>query len=480
MSYLTTTSLDGGQTSIEEGAVADLASRISGGVLTQQSAGYDEARTIWNAMIDKRPELIARCRSADDVVAAVKFATDNGVLTAVRGGGHSVAGNAMSQGGLTIDLSPMKDVAIDDAGFVTVGPGCLLGELDAATQAQGRVIPGGIVSTTGVAGLTLGGGFGWLTRKYGMTIDSLVSVDMVLADGTQLTASETENQDLFWGIRGGGGNFGIVTSFKFKSYKFGPEVFCGLIVKPFAEAQQYLNFHASYVESMPDEISIWAVPRLAPPLPFLPEDVHGKRVLIIPFMHTGDQASGERLIQPVRDFGTNLGEHFGMAPFADWQSSFDGLQTPGFRNYWKSHNFSKLTEGLVDTILAAVESLPGPHTDALLFHLGGASSRIDPLATAYNYRKDPFLMNIHGRWEDAEDDERFVAWTRKLWENTKPYATGGVYVNFVSDEGKERVHDAYPAEVWNRLVELKRKYDPKNQFRLNQNIRPEQAPQAAG
>jgi FAD/FMN-containing dehydrogenase len=227
-------------------------------------------------------------------------------------------------------------------------------------------------------------------------------------------------------------------------------------------------------------MSIWAVPRLAPPLPFLPEDVHGQRVLVVPFLYTGEQAQGQKLIQPVRDFGTTLGEHVGMAPFTAWQSGFDGLQAPGFRNYWKSHNFTKFSEGLLDTVLSAIANQPGPHCDLLLVHLGGAASRVDPLATAYFHRRDPFLLNIHTRWETAAEDQRMVAWARQLFDDAKPYATGSVYVNFVSDAGRENVQAAYPAETLSRLVELKRRYDPANLFRLNQNIQPEQAPQAAG
>lgn len=480
MPNLSVTTLDGNHASLEEGAVANFAAQISGGVLTSASPGFDEARTIWNAMIDKRPALIAQCQSAGDVAAAVKFAAANSLLTAVRGCGHNVAGNAVCDGGLMIDLSQMNDISFENGSNVNVGPGCALGDLDAATQAEGRVVPGGIVSTTGVGGLTLGGGFGWLTRKYGMTVDSLISVDIVLADGTQLTASEQENADLFWGVRGGGGNFGVVTSFKFKSYELAQEIYCGLVVKPFAEARDYLKFHYEYLRQMPEEMSLWGVMRQAPPLPFLPEDVHGQRVVVAAFAYFGDQAEGERLLKPVRDFGTTLGEHVGMAPFSAWQSGFDGLNEPGFRNYWKSHNFAEVTSGLIDVFIAALENQPSPHCEIFLPHLGGANSRVDPMATAYHYRQDPFLMNVHTRWENPADDRRMIAWARQLFEDATPYATGGVYVNFVSDEGRERVHDAYPAETWNRLVDLKRKYDPNNQFRMNQNVQPEQAPQAAG
>lgn len=471
MSGLAAAALTGSQTSISSSAIEQLASQLKGELLTPDHPDYEKARTIWNDMIDKSPALIAQCTSPDDVAAAVKFAAANGILTAVHGCGHNVAGNAVCDGGLMIDLSPMNSIEIDDDGTVTVGPGCSLGELDAATYEKGRVVPGGIISSTGVAGLTLGGGFGWLSRKWGMTVDNLISVDMVLADGSQVTASEGENADLFWGVRGGGGNFGVVTSFKFKSHKLNPEIFCGLIVKPFSEARDYLKFHYDYVQKMPDEMSIWGVMRLAPPLPFLPEEVHGQRVMVIAFMYTGSEEEGMELIQPIRDFGTTLGEVPHMAPFTAWQSAFDGLQEEGFRNYWKSHNFPAVNGELIEILCNAIENQPSPMCEIFLPHLGGAVSQVDPMATAYHYRSAPFLMNVHTRWEDAADDDRMIAWARKVYEDTKPHAEG-VYVNFMSDEGQDRVRDAYPKATWDRLVEIKRKYDPNNQFRLNQNIKP--------
>ncbi len=480
MTDTTITTLDGGQAAIAQSAIANFASNISGGLLTQNSPGYDEARTIWNVMIDKHPAIIAQCKSSTDVAAAVSFAAEYSLLTAVHGCGHNVAGNAVCQGGLMIDLSQMKDITIADDGTVTAGPGCALGDLDEATQEQGLVVPGGIVSTTGIGGLTLGGGFGWLSRKWGMTVDNLLSVEMVLADGSQVTASASENADLFWGICGGGGNFGVVTSFTYKSHKLGPEVYCGLVVKEFSGAREYLKFHFDYVQKMPDEMSIWAVARKAPPLPFLPADVHGKHVMVCAFMYTGDEAEGAKLIQPIRDWGTTVGEHVGMAPFTAWQSGFDGLQEPGMRNYWKSHNFVEMNDEVIDAIVSAIKNQPTDFCEIFLPHLGGASGRVDAMATAYHHRDDAFIMNVHTRWENATDDTKCVNWARKLFTDTKPHATGGVYVNFVSDEGEARVHDCYPEEVWGKLVELKQKFDPHNLFRMNQNIQPGAAQEQVG
>jgi FAD/FMN-containing dehydrogenase len=471
MGDVASAALNGGSVHLDQSAIQALADTLQGTLLTAGSPGYDEARTIWNAMIDRKPSLIAQCATADDVAAAVKFAGANDLLIAVHGCGHNVAGNAVCDGGLMIDLSPMKGISINGSGTVTVEPGCSLGELDAATHEKGCVVPGGIVSSTGVAGLTLGGGFGWLSRKYGMTVDNLLSVNMVLADGSQVTASAEENADLFWGVRGGGGNFGVVTSFTFQSHKLAPEIFCGLIVKPFSEARDFLKFYYEYVPSMPEEMSIWCVMRLAPPLPFLPEEVHGQRVLVAAFMYAGGEAEGMKLIQPIRDFGTTLGEVPHMAPFPAWQAAFDPLQEAGFRNYWKSHNFQEVGEELIEILCSAIENQPSPLCEIFLPHLGGAVSRVDPLDTAYNYRSAPFLLNVHTRWENAADDEKMIGWARKLYEDSKPFADG-VYVNFMSDEGQERVHDAYPKATWDRLVEIKRKYDPQNRFRMNQNITP--------
>lgn len=473
MADVNATGLEGGAVQLTDQAVQGLAAQLQGTLFSAQDEGYDEARTIWNAMIDKRPALIAMCETASDVQHAVRFAAQHGLLTAVCGGGHNVAGNAVCDGGLMINLTRMNSVNVDaDARIANVGPGCTLGELDAATQAHALVVPGGIISETGVAGLTLGGGFGWISRSFGMTIDNLLSVNVVTASGELLTASDTENADLFWGLRGGGGNFGVVTNFEFKLQPLGPEIFCGLIVYPFSEAAEVLRFYREFAAAAPRELTVWGVTRKAPPLPFLNESVHGQLVQVLACAYTGDPAEGERLLKPLREFGNPHGEHLGMAPFTGWQAAFDGLQSAGSRNYWKSHNFDELNDGAIATLIEYIQTAPSDHCEVFIAQLGGAIEDVGATDTAYNHRSTPFLMNVHTRWDDAARDDAAVAWARGLFEAAAPFASGSVYVNFVSNEGSQRVHEAYPAEVWDRLVALKAKYDPNNLFRMNQNIPP--------
>jgi FAD/FMN-containing dehydrogenase len=441
-------------------------------VLHPGDAAYDEVRQIWNAMIDRRPALIARCQSPEDVVQAVEFAVKHRLLVSIRGGGHNIAGNAVCDEGLMIDLSPMKTVQVDpNARRATVEPGCTLADFDAAAQAHGLATPLGINSTTGVAGLTLGGGFGWLSRKYGMTIDNLLSADVVTADGRRVHASETENSDLFWGLRGGGGNFGIVTRFEFQLHSVGPEVLSGLIIFPFAQAKSVLTQFARFTEAMPDELNIWMVGRKAPPLPFLPEEVHGKEIVALAVCYAGDPAEGETLIEQLRGFGTAHGEHIGVQPYIAWQQAFDPLLNPGSRNYWKSHNFTRLSDGAIDTILEFADTLPSPQCEIFIATIGGQTARVRPEAMAYSSRDARYVMNVHGRWESADDDERCIAWARAFFAKAKPFASSGAYINFLTEEETDRIEFAY-GETYDRLVELKKKYDPTNLFRMNQNIKP--------
>ena len=314
---------------LQKGEIATLKSQLRGEVLLPGEAGYDEARQIWNAMIDRRPALVTRCRSAEDVSHSVRFARERDLRVSIRGGGHNIAGNAVCDDGLMIDLSLMKTIQVDPAARrATVEPGCTLADFDAAAQAHGLATPLGINSTTGVAGLTLGGGFGWLSRKHGMTVDNLLSADVVLADGTPVRASETHNSDLFWALRGGGGNFGIVARFQFQLHPVGPEVLSGLFVFPFQQARSVLTQFARFTETMPDELNVWMVTRKASPLPFLPPQVHGQEVVALALCYAGDSAEGAKLIEPLRSFGTLLGEQVGVQPYIAWQQAFDPLLTP--------------------------------------------------------------------------------------------------------------------------------------------------------
>ncbi len=449
-----------------------LGALIKGNVVVPDNPGYEQARQIWNAMIDRRPAMMVQCADADDVAPAIDFARRNRLELSIRGGGHNIAGSSLSDRGLTIDFSKMKGVRVD-AGKrrAFVQPGATLADLDEATIAHGLATPVGINSTTGIAGLTLGGGFGWLTRKYGMTIDNLVAVDMITVDGKKVRASKTENEDLFWAIRGGGGNFGVITQFEFQLFPVGPEIFAGLMVFPFSQAKQILKSYREFVNSAPEDLNVWALLRKAPPLPFLPENVHGKEVVVLPIFYCGPMSEAERLIAPLRDFGAAHGEHLGPQPYVQWQKAFDPLLTPGARNYWKSHNFTELADGALDPIIEFAGKLPSSQCEIFVGLIAGAPNRIAPDAMAYGHRDAKFVLNVHGRWDEAKDDRKCIDWARDFFKASAPYASAGAYVNFMTAEESDRVASAYGAN-YARLVEVKRKYDPDNVFHLNQNIKP--------
>jgi FAD/FMN-containing dehydrogenase len=463
---------DDGTTTFDGEALGALRAGLRGQVLTQGAPGYNEARTIWNAMIDRKPGIIIRCQNADDVVQAVRFAGNNKLLVAVHGGGHNIAGNAVCDGGLMIDLSQMKSVRVDPAAKrAWVEPGATLADLDRETQAFGLAVPTGINSTTGVAGLTLGGGFGWITRKFGLTIDNLVSADVVTADGSLVRANAKENEDLFWALRGGGGNFGVVTSFEFQLHDLGPEVLAGLVVHPFDNAAAILKDYRRIAGSAPDELTCWVVMRKAPPLPFLPAEWHGREVFVLAMCYSGDIKKGEEATAELRSLGKPIADVVAPTPFVDWQQAFDPLLTPGARNYWKSHDFVKLSDKAIDILLDAVPNLPGPECEIFIGHVGGVAGRVSTDATAFPQRDSHFVMNVHTRWREAAEDQTFIGWARKLFDATAPHAAGTVYVNFMPADEGDRVEKAY-GPSYRRLAKAKRRYDPANLFRMNQNIQP--------
>jgi FAD/FMN-containing dehydrogenase len=446
---------------------------LAGELILPLDPGYDDARAIWNAMIDRRPAMIVRCASTSDVVRAVNFARDYHMLVSVRGGGHNVAGSALNDGGMVIDLSGMKAVSVDgESRRAVVEAGALLADVDVATQAHGLATPLGINSTTGIAGLTLGGGFGWLSRKHGMTVDNLIAAEVVTADGRVLHTSADEHPDLFWALRGGSGNFGVVTRFEFRLHELGPNVLAGFIVYPMAQAKTVLKHYREFVAKAPDDLTVWGVLRNAPPLPFLPESVHGTGVIVLAMMYAGDPSEGEKLIDPLRKLGTPVGEHAGVMPYAAWQQVLDPLLAPRARNYWKSHNLATLEDGLFEVMLDTVSALPSPQCEMILASMGGATARPAADATAYAHRDTRFVINVHARWEDATDDARCIEWARTFYRATAPFSTGSVYVNFQTEDEKERVREAYGSN-YNRLARVKRLYDPANLFRVNQNIPPE-------
>jgi len=457
---------------IASGHLDALRQAVHGRVLLPSDDGYDVARTVWNATVDRRPAVIVQCSGTTDVVHAVNFARDQGLVLAVRGGGHNIAGSAICQDGLVIDMSLLRAVSIEEPSRVAwVCAGATLADFDHEAQGSGMATPLGINSTTGVAGLTLGGGFGWLTRKYGMTVDNLLGAKVVTADGQRHWTSATDEPDLFWALRGGGGNFGVVTLFQFQLHDVGPQVHAGLIVFPAAQARAVLQQYRVFTETMPEDLNVWAVLRKAPPLPFLPASAHGTDVVVLAAFHLGEPAQVEADIAPMRAFGQAIGEHIGPVPYTAWQQAFDPLLGPGARNYWKSHNFSRLDDAAIDAMIDYALRLPSPLADIFLGHVGGVANRVSPTATAYHHRDARFVMNVHSRWERPDEDANCIAWARDFFRATQPYASGGVYVNFLTEDEAGRTSDAYGAN-YQRLAELKRRYDPHNLFRTNQNITP--------
>jgi FAD/FMN-containing dehydrogenase len=472
MTSLRLAQLAGGTATVASEALAALRARVRGVVLTEAEDGYDAARNVWNAMIDRRPGLIVRCAGAADVQAAVEFARDAGAVIAVRGGGHNIAGSAVCDGGVMIDLTPMKSVRVDPAARIArVEPGVTLGEFDREAQAFGLITPTGINSTTGVAGLTLGGGFGWISRKFGLTADNLLSADVVTADGRLIRASDTENPDLLWALRGGGGNFGIVTSFEFRLHALGPEVLSGLLVYPLTQAREMLRRYRDIVATAPDELCCWFVMRAAPPLPFLPKEVHGTGIIAFAACYAGPMDAAERAMKPLRTMGKPIADVIGPHPYAGWQTALDPLLTPGARNYWKSHSFAALDDGLIDVLCTYASKLPSAETELAFAQLGGAINRVTADATAYPHRDVAFLINLHTRWRDRAEDAKCVAWAQSVFDACTPFATGGTYVNFIPEDDRNGVERAYLGNA-RRLAAIKAKYDPHNLFRVNQNIRP--------
>ena len=447
---------------------------VRGVVLTPDDAGYNDARAIWNGLIDRRPALIVRCTGAADVVDAVNFAREHGLLLSVKGGGHNVAGNAVNDGGLVIDLSQMRGVHVDPSTkTVRAQGGALWGDCDRETQLFGLAVPGGVVSTTGIAGLTLHGGVGHLRRKHGLSIDSLLSVDIVTSDGRLRRASATENEDLFWAVRGAGSNFGVVTSFEFHAHPVGPTVMVGAVFYPQEGAREVLPAWRDYMASAPEELSslafFWNVP---PHEPFPPEH-HGTPVVIVAGVYSGSVEDGEAVVQPLRQLAEPLVDLSGPWPWLGLQSGFDALFPPGELRYWKSRAFADLPDEAIDEIADWGARRPTPLTDITIWHHGGAMSRVDESATAYAGRDAPFLVTGEVSWTDATQSDEAIGWGRDFWAAMGPHSTGGLYLNFpgLGEEKEELVRAGYGAN-YERLAKLKAEYDPANLFRMNLNITP--------
>jgi hypothetical protein len=457
---------------LDETAVAELHGGFRGQIVGRDDPDYDLHRKIWNGSIDRRPGLIARCAGVADVIGAVKFGRKHGLPVAVRSGGHSFPGLSVADDALMIDLAPMKGVRVDpEARTARVQAGVLLGELDRETQAFGLAAPSGIVTHTGVAGLTLGGGIGWIMRKHGLSVDQLRRVDVVTADGEFVQATPDENEELFWGLCGGGGNFGIATEFEFNLVPVGPTILAGPIFWPMEESPNVLRFYRDWVADAPDDLMTIVVHRKAPPLPFVPEELHGKPVVMVICCWAGDVEEGEKFIKRLREFGNPVADVCVPKPFLTHQAMLDPSFVPGRWYYFKSCDVPALTDEIIDTTVEHSLRIKSPLTSFPIWQGGGAVARVGEGATAFNGRNAGFTYNIGAATATAEGFDEERDWVRTFWSALEPHFTT-VYVNFLMDEGEDRVRQAYGAEKWDRLKALKRKWDPDNFFRINQNISP--------
>jgi FAD/FMN-containing dehydrogenase len=452
--------------------IEELRQGVGGTVVAPEDAGYDEARAVWNGMIDRRPALVVRCVEIEDVVAAVQFARSQGLEIAVRGGGHSLPGFSTTDGGLVIDLSPMRRVSVDEAGRrALVEGGAIWADVDQATQAVGLAVTGGLVSTTGVGGFTLGGGIGWLTRRYGLASDNLIAAEVVIADGSVVRVNESENADLLWGLRGGGGNFGVVTSFEFRLFPVGPMILGGPVFYPGEQVVEVLRGWRDATAAMPDDLTTLVSLGSAPPIPPIPESWHGQPVATVVSGFAGAVADGQAPAAPLRSLGNPIVDLLGELPYTVLQTLVDPGWGPGARNYFTALFLTGLPDPAIEVLAAAHRSRPSPFNEIHLHQMGGVAARIGADASAFGNREAPFLMNIVARWLEPTDDETELAWARELRDAMQPFATGGTYVNFLG-VGDAGVRDAYDTERYARLVDLKRRWDPTNAFHLNQNIAP--------
>ena len=456
-------------------ALSELKASMAGEIVAPDDATYDRHRAVWNGSIDRRPALIARCTSAADVSAAVRFAGRSRLPLAVKGGGHSFPGHSVCDDGIVVDLGEMKGIAVDpQARTATAEAGVLLGELDRETQAHGLAVPSGIVTHTGVAGLTLGGGIGWLQRKYGLTIDQLLSVDLITAEGELVKASETENPDLFWGVRGGGGNFGVVTKFEFRLNPLGPEVVAGPVFWPVEESPDVLRFYRDWIAAAPDDLMTIVMHRKAPPLPFIPSELHGKPVVAVICCYAGPVEEGEEVIAPLKAFGSPVLDLCERKPFLEHQSMFDPSYPHGQWYYMRACDVTELTDEVIDITVEHAMRIRSPLTAFPIWQMGGAISRVGEDETAFSGRGAGHTFNITSATAGPEGFDEEREWVRDFWSALEPHhAGGGVYVNFLMNEGEDRVREAYGTEKYDRLKALKRRYDPDNLFRLNQNIPPD-------
>ncbi|MBI4537497.1 MAG: FAD-binding oxidoreductase [candidate division NC10 bacterium] len=473
MAIVTARSTEGAEIHLDANTLGDLRARLRGALLLPGDPGYDESRAIWNGLIDRRPALVGCCLGVADVAACVNFARERNLGLSVKGGGHNISGLAVCDGGLMLDLSRMRGVWVDPlARTARAQAGCLLGDVDRETQLHGLATVLGFVSTTGIAGLTLGGGFGYLTRRFGWSCDNVRSMELVTADGRVVRASERENGDLFWGLRGGGGNFGVVTSFEYALHPVGPEVVAGAIAWRAEEAPDVLRLYESLDRHAPPELTCAAMLRLAPPAPWLQPAIHGRAIIALLLCHSGPVEEGEKQVGPIKAFGSPVGDVVRRRPYVSQQSLLDATQPKGRRYYWKSEYLPRLGPALCAKLIEQAQRIVSPHSGIILFPIDGALQRLPEDHSAAGNREAAAVLTVMASWETARDDETNMAWARAAWKDMRGFSTGGTYVNFLTEEeGDERIRAAY-GKNYARLADVKTRWDPRNLFRMNKNIPP--------
>ncbi|MGW8285951.1 MAG: FAD-binding oxidoreductase [Candidatus Deferrimicrobiaceae bacterium] len=460
---------------ITQDAINGLKGRLRGPMFLPGDVGYEESRTVWNAMIDKKPAFVVRCLGSADVIACVRFAIENDILLCIKGGGHNIAGLATADGAMMLDMSLMRGVWVNTQGKVAhAQAGCMLGDVDRETQVHGLAAVLGFVSLTGIAGLTLGGGFGYLTRRWGWTSDTVVGMDVVTAGGRLVRANADENADLFWGLRGGGGNFGVVTGIDYALYPVGPEIVGGPVAWPATEAARVLELYRTLAESAPPELTLVAMMRPAPPAPWLPKEVHGKPIVALLACYSGDPGEGEKTVASIKSFGKPIGDAIMRRPYTQMQSLLDGAAPKGRRYYWKSEYLSSIEPALCERVIEHAARIQSPHSAVFLFQLGGALNHVDEEHSPVGNRDARYVLNVAGSWEHAAEDAVNIEWARNAWNDMKSFSTGGTYINFLTeDEGQERIKAALGKGL-ERLAEVKAKWDSQNVFRTNRNIDPKE------
>jgi FAD/FMN-containing dehydrogenase len=465
--------MEGREIDLQQATIDNLKIRLKGSVYVPGDVGYDESRTVWNAMIDRKPALVVRCLGTADVIACMQFVREHHLLLCIKGGGHNIAGLATADGALMLDQSLMRGVWVDmQRKIAHAQAGCLLGDLDRETQVHGLAAVLGFVSKTGIAGLTLGGGFGYLTRRWGWTTDNVTGMDVVTAEAHMVRATIDENPDLFWGLQGGGGNFGVVTGIDYALHSVGPEVVGGVVAWAASEAPEVLKLYRTLAEKAPPELTLVTFMRPAPPAPWLPKDMHGKPIVAILACHSGNPEEGEKAVAPIKSFGNPIGDVLVRRPYVQLQALLDATQPKGRRYYWKSEYLARIESELCEKFIAHSAKICSPHSAMILFQIDGALNRLEDEHSPVGNRDARYVLNIGGAWEQAADDEANIAWARGAWNDLKAFSTGGTYINFLTqDEGPERIEAALGRNL-SRLAEVKSRWDPENVFRTNRNIKP--------